>query len=146
MDFLAKQIAPPKSWDVFEDLCLTLFQAVWQDPHAQKNGRQGQQEQCGVDVFGKDYPQGGGLCGVQCKVKDITLGNNLSRAEVRSEIAKADAFLPPLQAWILATTANRDAKIQEVCPHSKRRAGGKRVVFGYGLCVEGHSQAAGRAS
>ena len=110
MDFLKKQIAPPKSWDDFEDLCLTLFRAVWQDPAAQKIGRQGQ-AQCGVDVSGKNNLLGGGLYGVQCKVKDITLGNNLSRAEVRAEIVKADAFLPPLQAWILATTANRDAKI-----------------------------------
>ncbi len=122
MNFLARKISPPKALDAFEDLCLMLFQAVWQDPHAQKNERQGQ-EQRAVDVFGKNYPQGGGLCGVQCKVKDSTQGNNLSRAELLAEIAKADAFVPPLQAWILATTANPDPDIQEFArSHSAKRA------------------------
>jgi hypothetical protein len=34
MDFQAKQIAPPKSWEQFEELCLALFHAIWQDPTA----------------------------------------------------------------------------------------------------------------
>jgi hypothetical protein len=45
------QIPPPKSWSDFEYLCLNLFQAVWKDPLAQKNGQSGQ-SQNGVDVFG----------------------------------------------------------------------------------------------
>ena len=57
MDFIDKQIPPPKSWEKFEDLIRALFAAVWASPLAQKNGRSGQ-EQHGVDVYGtpKDAP------------------------------------------------------------------------------------------
>jgi hypothetical protein len=55
MDAREKQIAPPKSWETFEDLCLALFKAVWRDPNAQKHGRRGQ-AQAGVDVFGSSGP------------------------------------------------------------------------------------------
>jgi hypothetical protein len=32
MDFRDKQIAPPKSWVVFENLRVALFREVWNDP------------------------------------------------------------------------------------------------------------------
>jgi hypothetical protein len=40
-----------KSWQSFEDLCLSLFKALWSNLYAQKNGDRGQ-PQHGVDVFG----------------------------------------------------------------------------------------------
>jgi len=42
MQFRAKQIAPPKEWGTFEDLCHALFKRVWNDRLAPKNGRRGQ--------------------------------------------------------------------------------------------------------
>lgn len=51
MDFIDKQILPPKSWVKFEDLTRALFAAVWRSPLTQKNGRSGQKQQ-GVDVYG----------------------------------------------------------------------------------------------
>jgi hypothetical protein len=42
MEFHARQIARPGYWEEFEDLCLDLFRAVWNDPTSQKNGRRGQ--------------------------------------------------------------------------------------------------------
>ena len=112
MDFNAKQIAPPKSWEVFEDLCLALFQVLWKDQGTQKNGRQGQ-PQAGVDVFGKNNAQGGGLWGVQCKCKDQIAGRELGMAEVKAELAKTADFLPKLTHLIIATTATSDVKIQK---------------------------------
>jgi Tetratricopeptide repeat/Restriction endonuclease len=112
MDFLKKQIAPPKSWDDFEDLCLALFQADWQDSTAQKNGRQGFAQQ-GVDVYGDNNRQGGELWGVQCKGKDQTYGGKLTKREIDSELAKATKFKPKLDHWIIATTAPNDPKMQE---------------------------------
>jgi hypothetical protein len=50
MQFRAKQIAPPKDWVTFENLCHAIFKVIWKDPLAQKNGRLGQ-AQHGVDVF-----------------------------------------------------------------------------------------------
>ena len=41
MNFNERQIPPPKYWQQFEDLCLSLFRNIWGDPTAQKNGRSG---------------------------------------------------------------------------------------------------------
>jgi hypothetical protein len=112
MDFNAKQIAPPKSWETFEDLCWALFQADWQDSGTQKNGRQGQQ-QAGVDIVGYNQTAGGALWGVQCKGKNAHYGRKLSTKEIDAELAKAETFQPPLAHWIIATTAATDAPTQE---------------------------------
>jgi uncharacterized protein (DUF2267 family) len=111
MSFHRQQIAPLKAWDEFEDLCLALFRAEWKDSAAQKNGRQGQ-KQAGVDVFGRNYAQGGGLWGVQCKGKNSGYRGELTQKEVDAELAKADTFTPQLAHWIIATTAANDAALQ----------------------------------
>jgi hypothetical protein len=128
MHFLARQIAPPKSWDTFEDLCLLLFRAIWHDPLATKNGRQGQ-PQAGVDVSGTDHAGRRGWCGVQCKLKDQLLGKMPTRAEIEKELRKADTFDPPLQCWILATSAASDGTISAFV----RRLSDQRVQDG--LCA-----------
>jgi hypothetical protein len=112
MSFEDEQIPPLKAWDKFEDLCLALFRAEWQDSTAQKNGRSGQ-PQAGVDVFGTNHTQGGGFWGVQCKVKQRNHGSKLTQTEIDGELAKADTFQPVLAHWIVATTAANDAAMQE---------------------------------
>lgn len=105
------QYPPPKNWQDFESLCRDLWKEIWDDPNVQKNGRSGQ-EQHGVDVFGQ--PQQGKLwVGVQCKGKDNNLGKTVTETELLEEIKKAKNFTPRLSSWILATTAPRDAKIQQ---------------------------------
>lgn len=112
MQFRAKQIAPPKDWGPFEDLCHALFKRVWRDPLAQKNGRRGQ-AQHGVDVFGSENGDRRSYRGVQCKGKESNYGSEAELAEVLKEIAKAEKFSPPLEKWIFATTAPTDAKLQK---------------------------------
>jgi hypothetical protein len=112
MAFQDQQIAPPKSWEKFEDLCLALCRAEWGDVNTTKNGRQGQ-KQAGVDVFGHNIKQGGGLWGVQCKQKNSGVGSKLTKKDIKAELAKADTFQPKLAHWIIATTAATDAKLQE---------------------------------
>ena len=112
MQFRAKQIAPPKDWTTFEDLCHVLFKKVWQDPLAQKNGRGGQ-AQCGVDVFGSVDGDRSSYRGVQCKSKDPSYGSKATRDELMAEIAKAESFTPTLEHWIFATTAPVDGRLQE---------------------------------
>lgn len=112
MQFRAKQIAPPKEWGTFEDLCHALFKRVWQDPFAQKNGRRGQ-AQHGVDVFGSPNGASQSYWGVQCKGKDRNYGSKAEWSEVRAEVAKADKFSPKLDKWIFATTAPTDAALQK---------------------------------
>jgi hypothetical protein len=113
MEFNARQIAEPKYWEEFEDLCLDLFREIWGDPTAQKNGRRGQ-AQHGTDIWGTPRSPGDKLHGVQCKVKDAVLGAEVTEAELRSEVHKAKNFTPKLAHWILATTAPKDAKIESV--------------------------------
>jgi hypothetical protein len=112
MQFRAKQIAPPKEWGTFEDLCHALFKRVWQDPLAQKNGRRGQ-AQNGVDVFGSPNGERSSFRGVQCKGKDSNYGSTAEWAEVLAEIAKAETFSPKLNHWIFATTAPVDGTLQK---------------------------------
>lgn len=125
MYFRAKQIAPPKEWGTFEDLCHALFKRIWQDPLAQKNGRRGQ-AQHGVDVFGSPNGDRRSYWGVQCKGKDSNYGSKAEWSEVVAEIAKAEKFFPKLDEWIFATTAPADATLQKAArEHSvKRRAEG----------------------
>jgi hypothetical protein len=111
MNFNERQIPPPKYWQQFEDLCLSIFRNVWQDPTAQKNGRSGQQQH-GTDVWGKAIYAGGLYHGVQCKGKDIGLGAAVTQNELLAEVAKAKNFTPKLSHWILATTAPKDAAIE----------------------------------
>lgn len=123
MQFRAKQIAPPKEWGTFEDLCHALFKRVWQDPLAQKNGRRGQ-TQHGVDVFGS--PNGDGqFRGVQCKGKDSNYGSKAGWSEVLAEVAKAERFSPKLDKWIFATTAPVDATLQKAARELSVKRGTK---------------------
>ena len=113
MDSRNKQIPAPKTWQSFEDICLSLFKAIWRDPFAQKNGRLGQ-PQHGVDVFGSREHSRSSHQGVQCKGKDLGLGSVVTRKELLDEIAKAETFTPALQHWVLATTAPADAELQRI--------------------------------
>lgn len=112
MQFRAKQIAPPKEWGTFEDLCHALFKCVWQDPLAQKNGRRGQ-AQHGVDVFGSPNADRRSYWGVQCKGKESNYSSKAEWSEVLAEVAKAERFSPKLDKWIFATTAPADATLQK---------------------------------
>lgn len=125
MQFRAKQIAPPKDWGTFEDLCHALFKRVWRDPLAQKHGRRGQ-AQHGVDVFGSLHGDRRAYRGVQCKGKDSNYGSRAKWSEVLTEIAKAEKFSPNLDGWIFATTAPADATLQKAARQLsvKRRAKG----------------------
>jgi hypothetical protein len=129
MQFRAKQIAPPKEWGTFEDLCHALFKRVWQDPLAQKNGRRGQ-AQHGVDVFGSPNGDRRTFRGVQCKGKDSNFGSKAEWSEVLAEIAKAEKFSPKLEEWAFVTTAPADAVLQKAARELSvmRRAEGQFSV------------------
>ena len=81
----AVELAPPRDWQVFEDLCRDLFAAEWVDPGTQKHGRPGQQQH-GVDVVGRRQ---GRWQGVQCKRRRIFPEIKLRESEVRAEVEAA---------------------------------------------------------
>jgi tetratricopeptide (TPR) repeat protein len=108
----AMQIPPPQNWQDFETLCFDLWKNIWKDQDTQKHGRQGQ-AQHGVDIYGRPNREGK-WAGVQCKGKDNYSEKSLSESELITEVEKALKFKPTLSEFAIATTAPRDAKLQEL--------------------------------
>ncbi len=109
---MKKTIGKPENWQDFESLCKKLWGEIWEIPNKiKKNGRLGQ-EQAGVDVYGK--PKGENqYWGIQCKGKDDYSNAKLTTTEIIKEIEKAKKFQPALAVYIIATTTNKDSKIEE---------------------------------
>lgn len=109
---MKKTIGKPENWQDFESLCKKLWGEIWGIPNKiRKNGRLGQ-EQTGVDVYGK--PKGEiDYWGIQAKGKDDYSKAKLTGKEITSEIEKAKKFRPELSVYIIATTSNKDSKIEE---------------------------------
>jgi tetratricopeptide (TPR) repeat protein len=132
------QLLPPNKWEDLENLVKELFRAEWGDFHAQRHGRQGQAQQ-GVDVFGRpaSIP---GWAGVQCKNKDLLIRARLTVRELRDEVRKAKSFQPALGQFIIATTAPRDARLQQearnISERQRRRGGFSVHVYAWDDIVE----------
>lgn len=108
---MKKTIRKPENWQDFESLCKKLWGEIWQCAEIKKNGRSGQ-NQCGVDIYGipkfeTEY------FGIQCKGKDDYSNSSLTHKEIDEEIEKVKLFKPNLKKIYFATTANKDAKIEE---------------------------------
>jgi hypothetical protein len=101
----------PNNWQDFELLCWSLWKTIWGDPGTQRHGRSGQ-KQDGVDIFGRPNKRKE-WAGVQCKGKENFTNQQLTETELISEVDKAKNFEPSLSAFIVATTAPRDERIQE---------------------------------
>lgn len=109
---IKKQILKPANWDDFEHLCKRLWGELWNcSDRIKRHGRQGQ-TQHGVDIYAYCVSDNG-YCGIQCKGKDEYTHAQLTKVEIETEIEKAKSFAPPLKRLIFATTANKDATIEE---------------------------------
>lgn len=109
---MKKSVPKPIYWPDFEDLCKKLWGAEWQIPSKiKKNGRSGD-DQSGVDVVGKPLGHSN-YWAIQCKGKDDYTDAKLTKNEIEDEIEKAKKFKPKLEVFIFATTANKNAKIEE---------------------------------
>lgn len=104
----AYDMRKPADWQEFERATCVLVRCVLGDPGAQPNGRQGQ-AQAGVDICGTRASDGARV-GVQCKKR---VDAPVTEKELKDELAKALKFDPPIDEFVLATTAPRDAAIQE---------------------------------
>lgn len=129
---MKKIIRKPENWQDFESLCKKLWGEIWEIPgEIKKNGRLGQ-AQSGVDVYG--VPKGKfNYFGIQAKGKDDYANAKLEELEVEREIEKAKTFTPELEEFIIATTANKDAKIEEFIRtkdlESRKNSGFKILLF-----------------
>ncbi len=102
------QLAPLDDEDRFEDLCLALWRRILNQPATQRNGRRGQRQR-GVDLFGR-RDQSATWVAIQCKVRT---GGALSEKDVLNDVESAKNFNPRLGEVVFATTARRDADLQE---------------------------------
>lgn len=109
---MKKTIGKPENWQDFENLCKKLWGEIWGISNKiKKNGRLGQ-NQAGVDVYG--VPKGEtNYWGIQCKGKDDYANAKLTETEIKNEIEKAKNFQPALAVYIIASTTNKDSKIEE---------------------------------
>lgn len=112
MSVISRELPAPKNWQDFENLAFDVYRRLWKTNDAELHGRQGQ-PQAGVDVYGTDRVEQK-YTGVQCKGKDGDLRAAVTATELRDEVAKARTFQPPLDVFILATTAPNDQAIQRI--------------------------------
>jgi hypothetical protein len=109
---MKQQLRKPENWQDFEELCRMLWGEIWNCPETKKNGRNGQ-DQYGVDVSGTPSWEVAEYYGIQCKGKDDYTHAQLTEKEINREIEKAKNFKPKLKKLYFATTANKDATIEE---------------------------------
>jgi len=124
----------PKSWDEFEDIIWEIYTRRWKNIHTQRYGRSGQ-EQSGVDIYGEPHASKG-YTAIQCKRYQ---DNKLNQQVILAEIEKADNFPSPISEYIIATTASRDVKIQDIVRdvNTKRRLANKflvHIIFWEDVC------------
>ena len=106
---ITQALRNPANWQDFETLCLMLWCEEWNSDDLKKNGRVGQ-GQDGVDISGhKDGEDE--YSAIQCKCKSD--GEFLKKEEIAEEIEKAKSFKPALKRYVIATTAKKDAEIEE---------------------------------
>jgi len=106
-----KTLRRPNNWQDFETLCLKLWGEIWDCHEIKKNGRTGQ-NQHGVDVYGMPKWENE-YYGIQCKGKDEYTDKQFTAKEIDEEVEKAKYFKPKLKKLYFATTAVKDAVIEE---------------------------------
>jgi tetratricopeptide (TPR) repeat protein len=109
---LSRALPQPTNWQDFESLCFDLYARLWKTNDIEMHGRRGQ-AQAGVDVYGTDRVEQK-FVGVQCKGKEEGYGAALTKAELRKEVKKAKTFKPPIDVFIVATTAMNDTEAQSL--------------------------------
>lgn len=128
---MKKSISKPLNWQDFEDLCKVLWGEIWRvQDKIKKNGRLGQ-SQSGVDIYA--VPENKTKYhGIQCKGKDDYTSSKLTQKEIDEEIENAKKFKPELEVFIFATSANKDASIEQYVREKdieSRLAGGFEILL-----------------
>ncbi len=91
----------PSDPEIFEDIVCDVFSREFNNRNLQRYGRRGQKQK-GVDVAGLD---GTKVIGLQCKNHPDEI---ITIQEIDEEVNKSEAFAPPLDELIIATSSNRD--------------------------------------
>lgn len=123
----------PRSADEFENLATDAMGKRLRAPATKRHGRNGQR-QFGVDATSSPAHLGGGIIGLQ--YKNVA---TLTREDIEAEVAKADAFVPPIAEYWIVTTLDRDAALdRDVLALSRAREAAQRfpvrIWFWQDLC------------
>jgi tetratricopeptide (TPR) repeat protein len=106
MSLGSDRVPLPKDSERFQLMCLAVLRVTLEAPGLRQYGRSGQKQK-GIDLYGQTKE---GLLGVQCKLRNR---KKLKFSEIEGDIEKAKEFLPKLRMLLIATTAARDAALQE---------------------------------
>ncbi len=98
----------PKHPDQFEYWCQVLFSAKLRCRDLKRYGRRGQNQR-GIDLIGQDDE--GKWVGIQCKLRNDDRA--LPCHVIEADLERSDELAPSIDAFIVATTAKRDAKVQD---------------------------------
>lgn len=95
-----------KTWDQFQKMVCELFREIWQDPHAQEFGRQGQ-KQDGIDIIGcredtKKY-----------EAVQATIETPLTKDKITKDYLASQDLKIKLDCFIIASTNKRDVELQK---------------------------------
>lgn len=107
----AKRVPPPTDEQTFERANEVLWSSLLNDESVQLYGRRGK-EQFGVDATGIREGDPKRIVGIQCKCKGSD--KQLSKSEVKAEVAKALTFKPDLSEYFICTTAPDDPILQSL--------------------------------
>jgi len=112
---------PPANEQDFEELCLHLLRVYCNRPQLELYAHRGE-SQAGVDIFDPSGQQP--AIAAQCKLHSISKG--LRPADLRAEVRKARSFSPPLDFYIIMTSAKRTAAAQQavISLNAEQRAQG----------------------
>ena len=98
------KLFPIDNWEIFEQLCLDLWNNLLEKHTVKKFGRRGQKQK-GLDITCKLNDE---IIGIQCKcVKD------LDTDDIDEELEKLEKLTIELKEYIIATTYPTDAKLDE---------------------------------
>ncbi|MBW4670436.1 MAG: NACHT domain-containing protein [Cyanomargarita calcarea GSE-NOS-MK-12-04C] len=130
------ELPKPKDWNEFEDIVWEIYTRKWQDSHAQRYGRSGQ-EQHGIDIYGKPKDSNSYIA-IQCK---RYRNGKLSDKNIEEEVKKTQLFTSEIKEYIIATTESRDRKLQDYLRevNNERKLENKfliGIVFWEDICNE----------
>lgn len=104
MRFDEYNVPPPKSWKLFQKMVCELFREIWQDPHAQEFGRDGQ-KQHGIDIIGRRK-------GRDYEAVQTTIESPLTENKIQKDYEASLKLGVDLNCLIIASTSSRNARLQ----------------------------------
>lgn len=110
------KVPVPQSADEFEKICLDYIKSNYPKANADRYGRQGQ-AQYGVDIVADNFS-----ILVQCKDYFVSASTTASKKaqelikQIKKDYDKATQFFSGFQSFIIMTSFDRDARIQDALP------------------------------